>query len=245
MAAASLADPRGIEHSRLDRVYVWQLPVRLAHWVIVVCLVVLSFTGVYIHRPFLVAVDSRAWTMGTMRFIHVLTGFVLMCALMWRFYWFFAGNRWSSWRQFIPLKKERRAGISKMLRYYLFLRWTPPEEVGHNALAGATYCVIYGLLVLELLTGLALFDNVLGSGTLHSFIGWLPMLVNLQYLRMIHYGVMFLFGAFLIHHVYSAVLVSREEKNGIMESIFSGYKYLPESDVQVSSAGPKRGTLPR
>ena len=35
-------------------VYVWQYPLRLVHWGLVLCIGVLSFTGYYIHNPFIV-----------------------------------------------------------------------------------------------------------------------------------------------------------------------------------------------
>ncbi|MBV8069846.1 MAG: Ni/Fe-hydrogenase, b-type cytochrome subunit [Acidobacteriaceae bacterium] len=221
------------------RVYVWQLPVRLAHWILVGCLVVLSFTGIYIHNPFIVAVSDRSWVMGTMRFIHVMSGFVLISALIWRFYWFFAGNRWARWDQFVPFTKERRSAMKNMMEYYGFLRWWPAPQVGHNPLAGAAYCAVFGLLIIEILTGLALFDNILGNRVLHSFIGWLTLLINLQYLRMIHFGIMFLFGAFLIHHVYSAILISKEERSGLMDSIFTGYKYISPARLSREGVGER------
>ena len=116
--------------------------------------------------------------------------------------------------------------MKNMMKYYGFLRWWPAPQIGHNPLAGAAYCAVFGLMVIEILTGLALFDNILGNRVLHFFVGWLPLLINIQYLRMIHYGIMFLFGAFLIHHVYSAILISKEERSGLMDSIFTGYKYI-------------------
>jgi Ni/Fe-hydrogenase 1 B-type cytochrome subunit len=35
-------------------VYVWQYPLRLVHWGLVISIGVLSFTGYYIHNPFIV-----------------------------------------------------------------------------------------------------------------------------------------------------------------------------------------------
>lgn len=222
---------RAVNGSRLVRVYVWQLPVRLSHWIIVLDLIVLSFTGVYMHNPFLVSVGAHGYVMGVMRFIHLAAGFLFICAFIWRLYWFFAGNRWARWQQFLPLRRGRRAGMRAMLKYYGFLRWWPVSEVGHNALAGSAYTAVYGLVVVEIFTGLALLDNISGNRILHLFIGWLPRLVDLQYLRAIHFGVMFLFGVFLIHHVYSAILISKEEKSALMESIFTGYKFIRESKL--------------
>jgi hypothetical protein len=45
-------------------------------------------------------------------------------------------------------------------------------------------------------------------------------------------GYIFGFIAFTIHHVYSAVLVSAEERNGLIESIFTGYKFVPAWDLE-------------
>ncbi len=49
---------------------------------------------------------------------------------------------------------------------------------------------------------------------------------------MLHYLATFLFIAFMIHHVYSAILVDIEERNGVMSSIFTGFKNIrPDSTV--------------
>jgi Ni/Fe-hydrogenase 1 B-type cytochrome subunit len=38
--------------------------------------------------------------------------------------------------------------------------------------------------------------------------------------------IMWLLIAFALHHVYSAFLVDAEEANGLMSSIFSGWKFI-------------------
>ena len=50
-------------------------------------------------------------------------------------------------------------------------------------------------------------------------------------LRETHFLLMFVFLAFLIHHVYSAVLIGIEERSGLMAGIFSGYKFFPAAFV--------------
>jgi len=47
---------------------------------------------------------------------------------------------------------------------------------------------------------------------------------------------MFGFWMFFIHHLYTAILVSVEEENGVMESIFSGYKFVPEDELREAIA---------
>jgi Ni/Fe-hydrogenase 1 B-type cytochrome subunit len=214
------------------RIYVWELPVRIAHWIFVVAIAVLAFTGWYVHAPFLPANGKAAWTMGTIRYIHILTGFIFTAAVFVRAYWFFiAGNEWARWRQFFPVEGRRFEQFKETVKYYFFIRHEPVAEIGHNPLASSAYAAVFGLFTIEILTGFALLNDILGNRVLGFFIGWLPRLVSIQYLRATHFFVMFLFGAFLIHHVYSAILISWEEKSGLMESIVTGYKFLSKKEL--------------
>jgi Ni/Fe-hydrogenase 1 B-type cytochrome subunit len=45
---------------------------------------------------------------------------------------------------------------------------------------------------------------------------------------------MWLLLGFAVHHVYSSVLMSTVEANATVESIFSGYKFVPEDDLKYS-----------
>lgn len=230
---------RRAEKPEIVPVYVWQLPVRLAHWTMVLSLTVLTVTGFYMHHPFLVATSPRAWVMGTARFVHELFGFILISVVIVRFYWFFVGNQWSHWRAWVPLKRDQWRSIYSMVLYYTFRRREPFPEVGHNSLATASYLVVMFLLLVECVTGLVLYSVVRGSHLLTLLVGWIPRIVDIQYIRATHYFVMFLFIAFMIHHVYSAVLVSMEERNGLMESIFTGWKFVPKSLIEKELKNPK------
>jgi Ni/Fe-hydrogenase b-type cytochrome subunit len=213
--------------SELVRTYVWEKPVRIAHWLMFFAFVSLSFTGLYLHRPFLLASGHASFLMAKMRFIHVVSGFVLIAAFTLRVYWFFRGNFWSRWYAYIPIHREQWEGIGEMLKFYLFMRFDPGRRTGHNPLAALSYAIIYSLILVEILTGLALFDQVLHNPVLHQFISWLPQFIGLPYLRLIHFFLMYVFFAFIIFHVYASVLVSAEEENGLLDSIFSGWKFMP------------------
>jgi len=217
--------------SRLVRSYVWEWPVRVTHWVVVLCIVVLSVTGYYIHDPFFSTHSEDAYLMGSVRFTHIVTGFVLTAACLLRSYWFFVGNRCASWQGFLPFRKRQWRDMAQMFKYYSFLRWSPVHRVGHNPLAAITYMLIFSFLVISILTGFTLFSWTDQSGVLQTLFGWVPMWIAIQYIRSIHYFLMFVFAAFVIHHVYSAVLVSIEERNGLLESIVTGYKNMPEWEL--------------
>jgi Ni/Fe-hydrogenase 1 B-type cytochrome subunit len=103
---------------RIVPVYVWELPVRMVHWGLVGSLVLLTVTGTYLHSPFLAADGSRAWVMGWMRFLHELSGFLLIAIFIPRIYWFFAGNQYASWRSWLPHTARQWTSIKSMVGYY-------------------------------------------------------------------------------------------------------------------------------
>lgn len=212
-------------------VYVWELPVRIVHWVIVLAIFVLSITGYYIYYPFLISQDRGGFLMATMRFIHEVAGFALIAAFIVRMYWFFMGNRWAGWREFVPTSSTQRSDLLNQIRYYLFLRKDPAVRLGHNPLAGFTYTIIYLLMFVAILTGLALYNRVLGGRVLGFFVDWQLWFVSYRTLRQIHFLIMFAFLAFVIHHVYSAVLIDIEERSGLVGGIFSGYKFFSRRKI--------------
>lgn len=226
----------GRAETDLVRTRVWELPVRVAHWVVVGAIAVLAPTGLFIHRPYLPAAGWDAFLMAWMRFAHVLAGFALIAALVVRIYWFFKGNLWARWSAFVPFHPSQWAGMGSMLEYYSFLRFTPVHRTGHNPLAALTYLVIYVLLVVEVLSGLALLIRVVNSQALNEVLGWLPTLAPAPYVREVHFLLTFAFLAFAIVHVYLSVLVSIEERNGLMDSIFSGYKFVPVRELRAEMA---------
>lgn len=237
--AASPATVRPVEAGRSDivRVYVWEVPVRITHWLIVFAIVALSATGLYIGTPF-VTVPGPAgqhFVMGWAKVLHAYAAYVFIGAVLVRLIWMFTGNKYAHWDKFIPVYHQRRRGLWPTLRFYLLALRKPPGFVGHNPLAGATYTLVFGLYFLAILTGLLLR----GAGAdVGSALRWLDPLVpvfgGLQTVRWIHHVVMWLLLGFGVHHVYSGVLMSAIEANATMESIFSGYKFVPREDLEFS-----------
>src|SRR5579872_4398744 len=84
--------------------YIWQYPLRLFHWGMVISIAALAFTGYYIHDPFIVGQLRRPFLMGWFRFVHEAFGMFLIALFVLRLYLFFGGNRWCRWQQYVPLK---------------------------------------------------------------------------------------------------------------------------------------------
>lgn len=208
-------------------IYVFELPVRLVHWTVVICIVVLSITGLYLEHPIRTggAVPARpGFTLAEVRFIHEITAFVFIAAVLFRIYWAFAGNRYASWRALLPLTKEQRRDLRQTLRFYGYRRRWPVRLNGHNPLAGMAYLALYVLFMVSILTGLGLYAWLLRRPPWTSLFGWTYTVVSVPTLRLVHFLLLFFFAGFAVHHVYSAVLFDIEEHNGEMSSIFTGYK---------------------
>lgn len=205
-----------------ELVYVWQVPVRVTHWLIALSIVILSVTGLYIGNPSIFGTGTMLYMKAT----HLVFAILLVCMIVWRLLWAFIGNRWARWQAFVPFATagwwSRAWGT---VLFYSFLRRRSPEEIGHNPLAAMAYVGVYGLLAIEIFTGFALNAMTWGGWWGNAF-GWIFLFLPANDVRLIHHMIMWLLLGFLVHHVYSSVLMDSEERSGILSSIVTGYKFV-------------------
>lgn len=210
------------------RVYVWQVPVRVTHWVTVACIVILSLTGGYIADPFLIPPGGNVMTI--VRLVHMVTALTLIASLLVRLAWMVAGNRFARWSAFVPTSRFQATEVFRQAAFYAFLRKEIPKVLGHNQLAAAAYLLLFLLLFVEAVTGFAL-DALQGTQPSATLFGWLLDLLGPQLVRLVHHLSMWAILAIALFHVYSSVLVDHLEKNGLVSSIFSGYKFPTREEV--------------
>ncbi|HEX9352862.1 MAG TPA: Ni/Fe-hydrogenase, b-type cytochrome subunit [Streptosporangiaceae bacterium] len=214
----------------LVRIRVWDLPVRVIHWLLVLALVVLSVTGFLIGTPLLHPAATTDWVTWV-KTIHEFTAYIFIALILARVMWLFQSpNRWSRWTEWIPVSRDRRKQIIPSLRFYSFLDREPPPVVGHNPLAGMTYTLLYTMFGVEILTGVVLW-GVQGERWAATLTGWVLTLAPVPVIRFIHHLIMWLIWGFMVHHVYSALIVDRLEGSGLLSSIFSGFKFLPRDHL--------------
>lgn len=224
-------------HPRQDervRIHVWEVPVRVTHWVTVGSIAVLSVTGAYLADPIFLAPGGAFMT--GVRFVHMVAAFVFLASGIVRTYWLFAGNRFARWTAFLPVTAAQRREARRQTGWYLFLNRHAPRVLGHNALAAGTYFVVFFLFLVQTMTGFAL-AGAHGTEPWATLFGWLPNLIGIQGVRLVHHLIMWATIAFMIHHVYSALLVDHVERNGLMASIFSGYKFVTRREIDEARDG--------
>jgi Ni/Fe-hydrogenase 1 B-type cytochrome subunit len=209
------------------RAYIWEFPVRFTHWMNAVCIVTFCITGFYIGHPYMHAISSNQYIMGWMRFFHFMAGYIFLLMMIIRIYWMFAGNKYASWRVFIPLTGRQWEDMISGLKFYLFMRRQPPYAAGHSAMASITYLGVFVLFLFEIASGFALYSmSHLKSGILWILGGWMLSIIGPQTVRLLHHIVMWLLIVFTAIHVYIGWYLDIAEKNGVMGSIFGGYKFI-------------------
>lgn len=208
------------------RKYVWELPVRLTHWVNVLSVLAFIATGLYIGNPYVHAYSSSQYVMGWFRFIHFSVAYLFVCSLVVRLYWSFAGNRYACWKVWFPFSGQQAKDFATSVKFYTFVGKQPPYAAGHTASAGLAYFVVFCLFTFQVITGFALYSMSHVTPVATILGGWLLMSMDGQTIRLYHHLVTYLIIAFALVHLYVSVWLDGVEKNGLMGSIFGGYKFV-------------------
>jgi Ni/Fe-hydrogenase 1 B-type cytochrome subunit len=207
-------------------VYVWEFPIRFTHWINFLCIIVLMVTGFYIGRPFIHAYSSEQYVMGWVRLIHFIAAYTFMMSMIIRIYWAFLGNKYASFKVWFPFTGRKLTDLVDTLKFYLFISKKPPHAVGHTALAGFTYLFVFLIFIFQITFGFAMY-SVNHSGAVWAILGgWLLNIMHLQTIRLLHHLIMYVILAFVLVHVYIGWYLDSKEKNGLMGSIFGGYKFV-------------------
>ena len=220
--------------ARFGRRYVWQLPVRIAHWVNATAITVLFATGLYIASPQL-SPNGEPWNhflMGRARQIHFIAGYCMLFAFLLRVYWFYVGNNYA--RSGFPFVWNPSWWADLKAQAIQYLRLDRGHvHLGHNALAGVAYTFFVIFLGwAQIFTGLALYSENHPGGFWSRLTGWIiPLLGGSFHVRMWHHTIAWSFVVFLILHLYIVLYDSAQFKNGLITSIVSGYKFYEKGDL--------------
>lgn len=125
----SLNDAVGATGKVRQAIMVWDMPVRVFHWLLVIC-----FAGAWLSS------ESERWAL-----IHYAFGYTACLLVLARLVWGLIGTRYARFSQFL---KSPRAVIE---HFMAMLRGHPHHTIGHNPAGGL---VMFALMLLILLIGL-------------------------------------------------------------------------------------------
>lgn len=224
-----------MQTATFDRVYVWQAPMRLYHWVNALAIVMLCATGFLIGSPPALAIGREAsftYWFGLVRFLHLVSGFVFVAAFLVRLYWGFAGNEYARWSRVLPVSPRRMVeqarDVWRVLRVdILQLPGAHREPLGHNALAVWSYAGLFALTIFQVATGFGLYA-AMGPAWVGAAFGWVvPFMGGDMPARQWHHVAMWGFVVFAMIHVYLVYYHDSASGRGIVSSMVSGWKFAP------------------
>lgn len=130
--------------SRVEaRALVWDAPVRVFHW-----LMVLAFAGAYLTA------ESERY-----RLLHVTFGYTMAGLVAFRLAWGIVGTRHARFHSFVR-------GPRAVLRYLRsILRGTPEHHTGHNPAGALAIVALLALAAFVTLTGWATYGELAGHGS--------------------------------------------------------------------------------
>lgn len=156
-------------------VMVWDLPVRLFHWFLVLLLLIAWST----------AQAGLSWMS-----YHLMAGYAVLTLILFRLLWGIFGSRHALFSDFMATP-----GIAWQYARQL-MRGEHPVYVGHNPLGGYMVILLLALLLIQVVTGLFATDDILVAGPLADRVSsrFSRLLTSLHKLN-----INFLIGAVVVH----------------------------------------------
>ena len=224
--ARKVAPPSGDYHW----IYLWELPLRVMHWVAALSIIVLAVTGFFIGKPYFMAPGeaSSHFLMGRVRMLHFGAAAFLVATGIVRVYWLFAGNKFERLAALFPVRPRDWVNMLRQVKFYLMIHpERAPHYLGHNPLQQLSYTGMYAVAIALVCTGFNLYGQAAPGGFFHTITAWLPPLVGgLQRVRFIHHVLTWAFLAFIPIHVYLAMRADVLERAGTVSSIISGGRFV-------------------
>jgi cytochrome b len=182
---------------------VWDLPVRISHW-----LLVLAVIGSYV-----------TYKLGLAYFkYHVWCGYTVLVLAAFRILWGLLGTRHARFASFVR-------GPAATLRHAAELaRGRARRYAGHNPLGAWMVLLLLGALLAQALTGLFSNDEIASTGPLYGYVSNALSLKLTSVHRLLFDGLAVAIGL----HVAAALAYRLLKKDDLIRAMFTGHKPAAE-----------------
>lgn len=202
---------------------VWDLPIRLFHWLLVLCIAG-SLISINLGD------SAIEW--------HAYFGYSILTLLIFRIIWGFVGSRHARFASFFPTRKA-------MMDY---LHGKAPRILGHNPLGALSIFALLLVLSIQVLTGLFVDDEIAFQGPLAKYA---PSAV-VSFLSEVHAGNQVVIYTLITIHIIAIWFYKKYKGENLVKPMISGdkeidpseeAKYLPSDLGQPSNDGGMQRAL--
>lgn len=194
-------------------VRIWDLPTRLFHWALFVCVVGLIITGN-------IGGSLMTW--------HFRLGYCVMTLLLFRIVWGLIGGKWSRFASFIYAPSTVIA--------YLKGQGKPEHSAGHNPLGAGSVFALLAFLAAQVGTGLISDDEITNQGPLSRFVSNASVSLANWWHKDVGKWVI---AALIVLHVAAILFYLHKKKENLIKPMLHGDKQMlapvePSKDTAVS-----------
>lgn len=195
----------------VDAVPVWDIPVRLFHWTLVL-LVAFSWLAA--------EMEWMAW--------HMYSGYAVLTLVLFRILWGFVGSTHARFSDFIY-------GPRALIGYIKTLpSRTAAKFAGHNPLGGISVVLILLCVLAQAGTGLFANDDIINEGPLFKHVSkelsdWLTTIHKYNFNVLLT-----LIGV----HVAAVLYYLIYKSENLIKPMFTGRKHLPAGTAQAPMCSP-------
>ena len=184
------------------KVRVWDLPTRVFHWALVVCIVGLIITGN-------VGGNAMVW--------HFRMGLTVLALLLFRLVWGLIGGRWSRFAAFIYSPRS--------IINYLKGKARPEHSVGHTPMGAGSVFALLAVLLAQVGSGLISDDEIAFAGPLSRFVSGATVNLATNYHKNIGKWIIL---ALVVLHI-AAIVFYLWRKQNLIKPMLHGDKQLTEA----------------
>jgi cytochrome b len=198
---------------KLQKIRVWDLPVRLFHWSLVVLMVV----------SYMTAQAGGAWMK-----LHFWSGYAILTLVIFRIAWGFVGSTTARFSNFIKGPGAFFGHLKEMLAK------EGPREVGHNPVGGAMVVALLTAVLLQAAAGLFSADTDEGTVT-----GPLALKVTDKFVETataFHHFWIDVILVMVALHVLAAIAYLVWKRQNLIGAMLTGHK--PRDQVVAPSEAP-------
>ena len=180
-------------------VRVWDLPTRLFHWALAVCVIGMAITAY--------SDDWLEW--------HARIGYAVFALLLFRIVWGFIGGRWSRFASFLYAPTAVLA--------YLRGRSHPDHLVGHNPLGAGSVFAMLVFLLAQVGTGLVSDDESMFQGPLNRYVSSSKALAATWYHKRVGQWILL---ALVVLHIAAVMYYLVRKRENLVRPMVAGDKLV-------------------
>ena len=179
---------------------VWDLPTRVFHWTLVVCVIGLVVTGS-------TGGNAMVW--------HFRLGYAVFTLLLFRLIWGIIGGKWSRFASFIYAP-------STIIKYFKG-QGDPHHVIGHTPLGALSVFAMLAFLMAQVATGLISDDEIAASGPLTKFVSNTTVSVASSYHNAVGKRLII---ALVLMHVIAILFYLFKKRENLIKPMLHGDKVL-------------------